>query len=199
MWSTEAHSLLSKATLTDKSKAESLLEKIRSCLVSETTGYKQMMLMPAARKHSKDWIRVQVSLLVAILLHTNAIINADKFLEISTTDCKQLKTDFENSGRKLIAVNENSLIVVQFYAVGQAINDLLLWMGNRLKGQKVFNSAIQDAFTIVESEIENAKKMHAERVAEIQAMELEDKRSALLREEANKEKEKKKAEQMAKE
>lgn len=41
--------------------------------------------------------------------------------------------------------------------------------------------------------------MHAERVAEIQAMELEDKRSALLREEANKEKEKKKAEQMAKE
>lgn len=98
--------------------------------------------MPAARKHSKDWIRVQVSLLVAILLHTNAIINADKFLEISTTDCKQLKTDFENSGRKLIAVNENSLIVVQFYAVGQAINDLLLWMGNRLKGQKVFNSAI---------------------------------------------------------
>ena len=110
MWSSEARNLLSANS--GKCKAELILEKIRACLVSETTGYKQIMLMPAARKHSKDWVGVQISLLVAILIHTNALKNADKFIEMPNEDCKQLKSDFENSGRKLIAFKEESLIVV---------------------------------------------------------------------------------------
>ena len=55
-------------------------------------------------------------------------------------------------------------------------------MGNRLKGQKVYNNALCDAFTVVESEISKAKDMHSKRVAEVNAMELEDRYAQILRE-----------------
>ena len=72
-------------------------------------------------------------------------------------------------------------------------------MGNRLKGQKVYNNALRDAFTVVESEIGNAKAMHIKRVAEIKAMEQEDREAQILRENQQKEAAKKKAELEAKE
>jgi len=89
-------------------------------------------MMPSFKVHLQKWHEVERILVLAMLYHSDSISDCAKFLEIA-----DVSTDAEHS-------NEEQSLIQEFTMIGKQVNIILMWMLNRLSGQKEFNNIIDD-------------------------------------------------------